>query len=86
MGFSNAVTAFVLMAVSLAIVVGLVVGLDVATSLLLGLIVLLGGLAVAVARKSDRRETGPARCPECGGLVSPNAPYCKHCGAQMEGH
>lgn len=82
MRFSNAVTALVLVAVSLAVVVGLAVGLALATALLLGVIVLLGALAVAVARKSDRGATQPAVCPECEGLISPHAPYCKHCGAQ----
>jgi hypothetical protein len=79
--FTNAVTALVLVATSLAVVVGLAVGLNLVTAVLLGVIVLLGALSVAVARKSDRGAVGPATCAECGGLISPNAPYCKHCGA-----
>jgi hypothetical protein len=29
------------------------------------------------------RAVEPAVCPNCGGVVSPNAPYCKHCKAPL---
>lgn len=82
-GFSGTVTVFVLIATILAAAVGVVVGLGTGTTLLLALIVLLGILAVAVARKADRGSVAPARCTECGGLISAHAPYCKHCGAPV---
>lgn len=52
---------------------------DVAIGLFFGLSVI-GGLAIAVARGKDKGMTAPAQCTACGGLMSPNAPYCKHCG------
>ncbi|CAN5512858.1 hypothetical protein BH24ACT26_BH24ACT26_14790 [soil metagenome] len=54
---------------------------DAMALVLLVLIVAIGALGVAVARSSDASRVVPARCPECDGLVSANAPYCKHCGA-----
>jgi hypothetical protein len=82
-GFAPAVTGFVIAATALAIVVGVTVGLEVGTALLLGLIVVLGGVAVGIARKTDRGLIAPARCPECDGLISRHAPYCKHCGTHV---
>ena len=42
------------------------------------------GLAALGLRMLTRtRHVGPATCPACGGVVSPNAPYCKHCKTQL---
>jgi hypothetical protein len=58
-------------------------GVDVTAIVILALIGVLGGLAVSVARKSRSGAVKPATCGACGGLNSPNAPYCKHCGAPL---
>ena len=77
---TRVVVGIVLLGVGLALFLGVVYGFDtVAVSMLFALL-LLGGLAIAVARGKERGMTAPARCHSCGGLMSPNAPYCKHCG------
>ena len=65
-----------------AVVLGYAFGFDVAGLSILGTLVAVGILAVAVARKSEAGDSdvGPVACEACGGLISPNAPYCKHCG------
>ena len=65
-----------------AVLLGLGLGMDTGALVIFGLIVGCGALAIAVARRSEAGRVGPASCPECGGLLSPNAPYCKHCGAR----
>ena len=57
-------------------------GLDTTGAVILVLIVAVGIAAVAGTRKVQR--VTPGRCEECGGLISPNAPYCKHCGARRD--
>jgi hypothetical protein len=64
-----------------AILLGLGLGFDSGSLIILGFIVLFGALAVAVADKAKAGAVQPATCPSCGGLVSPNAPHCKHCGS-----
>ena len=63
-----------------AILLGLGLGFDSGALVILGFIVIFGGLAVAVADKAKAGLVQPASCPACGGLISPNAPHCKHCG------
>jgi ribosomal protein L40E len=58
-------------------------GVDIAAAVILVLIAALGALAVVVARKARAGEVKPATCRACGGLNSPNAPTCKHCGAAL---
>ena len=62
-----------------AVLLGLGLGFDVGAVVILALLIACGGVAIAVARKSAARATGPRICPDCGGLTSPHAPYCKHC-------
>ncbi|HYI44208.1 MAG TPA: hypothetical protein VE174_01930 [Actinomycetota bacterium] len=38
-------------------------------------------LALGVIRQA--RHAQPATCAECGGVISPNAPTCKHCGEPL---
>ncbi len=64
--------------VALALALGLDQGFDTTSLTILGFIVLTGTLAIAATRRSDR-GIAPARCRECDGVISPNAPYCKHC-------
>ena len=63
-----------------AVLLGLGLGFDSTSLVILGFIVLFGGLAIAIADKANRGAVHPATCPSCGGLISPNAPHCKHCG------
>ena len=77
---SRFVTIFVVLSIVEAIVLGIGVGFDVAALAILITLVALGILAVVIARKSEAGGVGPATCSACGGLMSPNAPYCKHCG------
>ena len=79
---SFAVTVVVGLAVALTVSVGLMAGLDAYAAVILGLILAFGWLAISVARRTSGRTIAPARCSECGGVGSPNAPYCKHCGAR----
>jgi hypothetical protein len=80
---STFVTILVLLAIVFVVSVGLAAGLDVFAAALLGFILLIGALALAVARRTGSKRVGPALCPQCSGVVSPNAPYCKHCGARL---
>lgn len=73
-------TIFVVLSLIEAVVLGVGVGLDVAALSILATLIALGVLAIVIARKSENDTIGPATCPACGGLMSPNAPYCKHCG------
>ena len=77
---SRFVTIFVVLSIIEAIVLGIAVGFDVAALSILVTLIAVGVLAVVVARKSETDAIGPATCAACGGLMSPNAPYCKHCG------
>jgi hypothetical protein len=81
---SAAVTILVLVAIAFVVNVGIVAGLDAYATVILGLIVSLGALSLAIAGRSRSGSIGPARCPGCGGLVSRNAPYCKHCAARLD--
>lgn len=64
-----------------AILLGIGVGIDATGLVILASIVLVGALAIWTALKVKARAVSPGGCPECGGLISPNAPHCKHCGA-----
>lgn len=75
------VTIFVVISIVEAVLLGIGFGFDVAAISILLSMVALGILAIVIARKSQSGDAvGPATCEECGGLISPNAPYCKHCG------
>ncbi|HEV3472858.1 MAG TPA: zinc ribbon domain-containing protein [Actinomycetota bacterium] len=81
---SKTVTVFVAAAVLFAIGLGIAGGLDAQGMTILMLVIGAGVLAVAVARRAEGGFVDPGKCDNCGGLVSPNAPYCKHCGIQIE--
>ena len=80
---SAAVTVLVWLAIVFAVSIGVAAGLDLYAGVILGLILIFGALALAVARRSSGGAIGPTRCRECGGVLSPSAPYCKHCGARL---
>jgi hypothetical protein len=77
------VVGLVVLGLALSTGLGIAAGFDATTVILLILIALFGLMAVAVARKSGRGSVAPARCASCGGVISPNAPYCKHCKAPV---
>lgn len=64
----------------LALALGLRQGFDRASITILVLIAVTGAVALAAVERSQRGAVGPARCASCDGVISPNAPYCKHCG------
>jgi len=74
------VPAIVVVGVVACASAAIAVGMDAMGTGVLAAIVVVGAAAIAATRKMGR--VGPASCEECGGLVSPNAPYCKHCGAR----
>lgn len=65
----------------LALALGLRQGFDATSAAILVVSALVGAVAIAAVRRSERGAVGPARCSSCDGVVSANAPYCKHCGA-----
>lgn len=78
------VVAIAIVVLGLTITSGVAVaaGLDMTGAVILLLIFAMGALAVGIARKRDSGVVKPAECSSCGGVISPNAPYCKHCGAE----
>lgn len=76
---TRATVALVVVGVGVAVALGLG-RIDLYAAVVLVLVIVVGALAVAVARRADRGAVRPAVCPSCGGLSSPHAPYCKHCG------
>lgn len=77
------IVAFVAVGMFFAFVLGIQGGFTVQAIVILAFTLAAGALAIAVIKRSSRSEIGPERCGKCGGLNSPNAPYCKHCGAQL---
>ena len=80
----SAAVAIVLLGIALVTGLALATGLDTTGMVILVSILGMGALAIAVARKSTTGAVRPTECPSCGGLVSPNAPYCKHCGTELQ--
>ncbi|HWC15150.1 MAG TPA: hypothetical protein VG929_11260 [Actinomycetota bacterium] len=77
---SRAVAGIVIAGLAMALVLGYRVGFDATALVILVILVAVGAVAVVVARRSETGAAGPVTCRSCGGLLSPNAPYCKHCG------
>lgn len=77
-----ATVAIVAAGLLLALVLGLSRGFDATGAAILVASALVGALAIAAANRSSGGITGPATCEECGGVISPHAPFCKHCGAR----
>lgn len=74
--------AVITLGLALAIGLGIQSGFTVISIVILVLMVAVALMAVAVIKKGRAGGVGPAHCEECGGVISPNAPYCKHCGAR----
>ena len=77
-----AAVAIVAAGIAVAVAAGVAGGFDVVSIVILILIVAMGALAIAVARRSAA-GVRPAFCAVCDGVISPHAPYCKHCGAPV---
>lgn len=77
----RAVAGFVGAGVAAALYLGIRHGFDATAIVILLVIVAVGLLGVVVAARFETGGAQPARCAECGGVISPHAPYCKHCGA-----
>lgn len=67
--------------VALILYGGISRGFDGVTVTLLVAAAATGLLGVAIARRFSSGVAGPAQCADCGGLIAPSSPYCKHCGA-----
>ena len=67
--------------VLLALALGFRQGFDTTSITILVFIATTGAVAIAAVQRSDRGAIRPARCSSCDGVISPHAPYCKHCGA-----
>ena len=80
---TRAVTILVTVVLANAVFLGYMYGFDSTAIAILLALIAVGALAIAVARGRDKGLTAPAACASCGGLMSPNAPYCKHCGASV---
>lgn len=78
----GATLAIVVAGLALALALGFSQGFDATSVTILVAIALVGALAIAAANRSSRGLAAPATCDECGGVISPNAPFCKHCGAR----
>jgi hypothetical protein len=77
------VAAFVASGVLAAILLGLGLGFDVTALVYLAAIVAVGTLAIRIAARFSRGTITAAFCPHCGGTISPHAPTCKHCYADL---
>lgn len=78
------VAGIVLAGLVMALLLGYRIGFDVTAVIILTILVAVGAAAIVVARRSEMGGPGPVTCAACGGLVSPNAPYCKHCGQNVD--
>jgi hypothetical protein len=76
-----AVGIIVVAGLALAVAVGVSEGFDAVALGIFAVMVLVGTMGIAAARRASRGTVGPRRCSSCAGVNSPNAPFCKHCGA-----
>lgn len=78
-----AVRVVVLLGLAAVAALAVANGLDATGVVMAALVVALGVVALAAGRKIRSGGVSPGRCGSCGGLVSPHAPYCKHCGEPL---
>ncbi len=76
---TRTVTIFVVLGLVAMVLLGLGLGFDVGAVVILTFAGGLGMLAIAAAKKATAGSVAPRQCPSCDGLLSPNAPICKHC-------
>jgi hypothetical protein len=75
------VAAVFVVGIAAMIAGGVNLGFDATTLVLIALAVGVALIGIAVARKFSTGTVEPAQCTECGGVIAPSSPYCKHCGA-----
>ena len=80
---STAAIALVILGIAMVVSIAFAAGEDIAVLFYVAPVVFLGVVVVAAALKMRAGSVRPAECDSCGGLISPNAPYCKHCGAPV---
>jgi hypothetical protein len=76
--------AVIVAGIALSVALGFARGFDAYAAIILVLIVAVGALAIAALNRWSGGSVRPGACSECGGVISPNAPYCKHCNAPTE--
>ena len=81
---STVAVAIVIVGIALVVSVAFAAGVDTASILYVAPVVLLGVVVIAAAVKMRAGRVRPYECTDCGGLISPNSPYCKHCGARLD--
>jgi drug/metabolite transporter (DMT)-like permease len=79
---TRSIAAVVVAGVALIVVGGIATSFDATTLTVLFLAVVVGAAAIAMSRRFSSGAVAPAQCEECGGLLSPSAPYCNHCGVR----
>lgn len=67
--------------IALIVLGGLGAGFDTVTIVILLAALATAFLGIAIARMFRAGAVQPAQCDDCGGLIAPSSPYCKHCGA-----
>lgn len=78
---TKSVVAIFVLGIAAMIAGGIGWGFDATTLLLLVLALGVAFVGIAVARKFAAGAVEPGQCSECGGVIAPSSPYCKHCGA-----
>ena len=79
-GLGIAAIAVVLVGTAVALTIGLAAGMDRVALILFGFILGAGVLVLAAVGRMRGGSITPGHCALCEGLISPNSPYCKHCG------
>lgn len=82
-GLGITAVAVVLGGSIVALILGLAAGMDGLAILLFGFVLGAGMLVIAAVNRMSSGAITPGHCAECGGLISSNAPYCKHCGETL---
>ena len=83
-GLAGVAIAIAAIGMGMVVSIMLAAGSGATTVFYVAPVVLLGVLVIAAAIKTRAGRVRPYECPNCEGLISPNAPYCKHCGTPVE--
>ena len=75
--------AIIVSGVLVAGALGFAAGFDPVGIVIFSFILLFAALGLAAVAKFRSRSVSPVPCRGCGKAISPNAPFCKHCGASV---